>query len=110
MFIKTLLLLIFVSITTHAFADNDQPIDLDNPRPLIMQPGYNINEEFQDQNKSDTLDQNGEANGDDVTDHCQKLKLEYDNLKGKGKPQRRWALGERYKVECQAYFDLHKGL
>jgi len=37
--------------------------------------------------------------GNDLGDHCQRLAKDIDNAKGK--PQRRYALSERYRQECE---------
>jgi hypothetical protein len=36
---------------------------------------------------------------DEQSEHCKQLRLQRDELKGK--PQRRHAVSERYKLECQ---------
>lgn len=102
--------ILFILLTFYclpSFAQGEPPLDLENPRPLILQDGYNLDEDYSEADKTPAfMRQTNETSGDELTEHCAKLKREYDSLKGK--PQRRWALKERYKAECQAYFDLHQ--
>lgn len=106
MLYRTLFILTALLYSHTCLAQGEPPLDLDNPKPLIMQDGYNMNDDYSDDKKPAFMRQEGQSNGDEITDHCAKLRQEYDSLKGK--PQRRWALKERYKAECQAYFDLHQ--
>ena len=101
-----LLLALTILASTQSFAQGEQPIDLENPRPLIMQKGYKLDGDFSEEKAPAFMQQESQKNGDELTDYCEQLRREYDSLKGK--PQRRWALMERYKAECQAYFDLHQ--
>ena len=106
MLYRTLLILTASFYLQPCLAEDKPPIDLDDPKPLIMQDGYNMNDDYKNAEKPAFMQQGKQSDSDDLTSHCAKLKSEYDNLKGK--PQRRWALKERYKAECQAYFDLHQ--
>lgn len=106
------LLLLTVFIYSHAsFAQDDPVLNLeitlepDDPKPLIIEDGDKANDTFSEDQTPAFLQEGNQSSGDELTDECIQLKREYDSLKGK--PQRRWALKERYKVECQAYFDLH---
>lgn len=106
MLYRTLFILTALFYSSASLAQGGPPIDLDNPKPLIMQDGYNMNDSYSSDETPAFLQQENQSNGDELTDQCEKLKNEYDNLKGK--PQLRWALKERYNAECNAYFDLHQ--
>lgn len=106
MLYRTFFILTTLFYSSACLAQGEPPIDLDNPKPLIMQDGYNMNDSYSSDETPAFLQQGSQSSGDDINDHCTKLKKEYDSLKGK--PQRRWAAKERYKAECQAYFDLHQ--
>jgi hypothetical protein len=99
-------IIVFVACSSTTLAEKKQPLDLDDPKPLIMQPAYKLGTEFTEQKNTHLLDTKKNPNGDEITAECNKLKRKYDSLKGK--PQRRWAVKERYKAECQAYFDRHR--
>jgi hypothetical protein len=90
--------------STASFAEEKPALDLDDPRPLILQPGYNGNTDFSDEQTSDAFKTNGRT-GDELTDYCSALRTEADTLKRQRKPQQHWAAMERYKYECQAVFD-----
>lgn len=100
------LLILTAFICSQAFAQDEPRIDLDNPRPLIMQDGYKLGDDYSEEKNPAFMQQESQSGSDELTDHCAQLRREYDSLEGK--PQRRWALKERYKMECQAYFDLHQ--
>lgn len=106
MLYRTLFILTAFFYLQPCLAEGKPPLDLDNPKPLIMQDGYNMDDNYSNNEKPAFMRQGEQPGSDDITEHCAKLKSEYDSLKGK--PQRRWALKERYKAECQAYFDLHQ--
>jgi hypothetical protein len=102
---NSFLLTVFV-FSTAINAEEKQPIDLDDPKPLIMQPGYHLKNGYADENKttSDAFKTNGDS-GDDLTGHCSALLDSAAKLKRQGKFQQHWAATERYKYECQAVFD-----
>ena len=112
MLIRKLTLMLFVVFSTTVYAEGKQPIDLDDPRPLHEQRGYNLDsgapadKTTGAKNAKDTsadIFKAPETSGDDLTEHCRSLLDAADKLKGK--PQRRWAAMERYKYECQSKFD-----
>ncbi len=99
------LITIFITVfSTTNFAEEKQPFDLDDPKPLIMQPGYNIENGYYDDATLDAFKSN-EKSGDALTDHCNALLDKAAKLKRQRKPQQHWAAMERYKYECQALFD-----
>lgn len=106
------LFLLTVFIYSHAsFAEDNPALNLevtlepDDLKPLIIEDGDKANDTTSDDQIPAFFQEENQSSGDELTNECIQLKREYDSLKGK--PQRRWALKERYKMECQAYFDLH---
>jgi hypothetical protein len=89
-----------------AYAEEKQPIDLEDPRPLIMQPGYHMGKSYNGEDKTtpDAFKTNGDS-GDALTNHCNALLNNATRLKRQKKFQQHWAAMERYKYECQAVFD-----
>ena len=106
MLLRKLIIILVTIFSTATFAEEKQPIDLDDPRPLIMQPGYHLKNGYTDENTStsDAFKTNGES-GDALTDHCNALLDSAAKLKRQKKFQQHWAAMERYKYECQAVFD-----
>jgi len=100
------LAIIFISVfSTAVCAEEKQPIDLDDPRPLIMQPGYHLKKEGYSDKRTPDAFKNSTASGDALTDHCSALLDTAAKLKRQRKFQQHWAAQERYKYECQAKFD-----
>jgi len=100
---NSFLLTVFV-FSTAINAEEKQPIDLDHPKPLIMQPGYHLNNGYADETTPDAFKTNGDS-GDALTEHCKILRETEDRLRRQGKFQQRWAVRERYQYECQSVFD-----
>ncbi len=105
MIIRKLAIIFITVFSATVFAEEKQPIDLDDPRPLIMQPGYHLEKDgYADKTTSDAF-KNSAASGDELTDHCSALLDTAAKLKRQGKFQQHWAAQKRYKYECQAKFD-----
>jgi len=107
------LLLLTILIYSHATFAQDEPRlkpehtpEADDQKSLITNDGDKAGDTYSDDQTPAFLREEIQSNGDELIDECNKLKREYDSLKGK--PQRRWALKERYKAQCQAYFDLRR--
>lgn len=104
MFTRYLTIILVSVFSTTAYAEEKQPIDLDDPKPLIMQPGYHLKNGYTDETTPDAFKTNGDA-GDALTEHCKMLRETEDRLRRQGKFQQRWAVRERYQYECQSVFD-----
>ena len=106
MLTRYLTIILVAVFSTAVYSEEKQPIDLDDPKPLIMQPGYHLKNGYTDENTttSDAFKTNRDP-GDALTEYCNKLLGTADKLKRQGKFQQRWAAMERYKYECQAVFD-----
>lgn len=104
MFARNSFLLTVFVLSTAINAEEKQPIDLDDPKPLIMQPGYHLKNGYADETTPDAFKTNGDS-GDALTDHCSALLDSAAKRKRQGKFQQHWAAMERYKYECQAVFD-----
>lgn len=104
MLIRKLIIVFIIVFSTASLADEKPSLDLDDPKPLIMQPGYNIENGDYDEATLDAFKTNGKS-GDALTDHCNALLDKAAKLKRQRKPQQHWAAMERYKHECQALFD-----
>lgn len=102
--IRHLTIILLAVFSTTVCAEAKQPIDLDDPKPLILQPGYHLKNGYSDETTLDAFKTNG-GSGDALTEHCRKLLETADRLKRQSKFQQRWAAMERYKYECQAVFD-----
>lgn len=76
-----LILLYIIPVCVHA--EKGQSIMFDTPTP---------NPNFQQDNK--------ESPNEERARHCKELSRQMEKLKGK--PQRRFTVSERYKVECQS--------
>jgi hypothetical protein len=74
------LLCILIVLPTGVFAEKGQSIMFGDPDPVTTQPGTNTAEQ-------------------EKTDLCKQLRHDMDALKGK--PQRRNAVVQRYRLECQ---------
>ena len=106
MFIRPLIIVLFAVFSNTLVAEEKQPIDLDDPKPLIMQPGYHLKNGYNGEDKTtlDAFKTNGDS-GDTLTNHCNKLLDTAARLKRQKKFQQHWAAMQRYKYECQAVFD-----
>lgn len=78
---QLLLLLPLCALPYSAFAEKGQSIMFGDPDPLYQE------------RIPDTA-------AEEHSDHCRQLRQQIEELKGK--PQRRHAVVERYKLECQA--------
>jgi thiaminase len=77
---QLLLLLSICALPYSAYAEKGQSIMFGDPDPL-----------YQERTPDTTAEEHSE--------HCKQLRRQMDELKGK--PQRRHAVAERYKLECQ---------
>ena len=103
--IRILVLLLVLLFPTALTADDKKPTTLSNDnKPLNLQlpPDYGT-----DAPKPETSDafkpQETSSSDEKFMEYCKGLKQKANALKGK--PQRRWAMLERYRVECQQIFD-----
>ncbi len=104
MLIRKLTIILIMIFSTAVCAEGKQPLDLNDPKPLILQPGYHLKEGYSDENTLDAF-KDSKSSGDAFTDHCSALLDNAAKLKRQGKPQQHWAALERYKHECQADFN-----
>lgn len=104
MLIRKLAISLIMIFSTAICAEGKQPLDLDDPKPLILQPGYHLKDGYSDESTSDAFN-NPESSGDAFTDHCSTLLDKAAKLKRQKKPQQHWAALERHKYECQANFN-----
>ena len=104
--IRYLTIILLALFSSAVCAEEKQSIDLDDPKPLIMQPGYHLKNGYTDKDgaTSDAFKTN-EDSGDALTNHCNELLTTANKLKRQKKFQQHWAAMERYKYECQAVFD-----
>ncbi len=77
---KLLLLLSIFTLPLGAHAEKGRSIMFGDPDPIYQEK---------------TLDTTAE----EQSEHCKQLRRQMEELKGK--PQRRWAVSERIKLECQ---------
>ena len=76
-----LILLYIIPIGVHAEKGQSIMFDKPNPNPVFQQD-------------------NNESPNEEQARHCKELSRQMEKLKGK--PQRRYAVAERYKAECQS--------
>lgn len=82
--VKRLPLLLIFILPLGVHAEKGQSIMFGDPDPIYQEK---------------TLD----TTADEQNEHCKQLRRQMEELKGK--PQRRWAVSERIKLECQAPSD-----
>lgn len=97
MLFHSLAIILLTTLSMSVLAEEAKSKIPETTNPLMTLPPAE-NEDFNQKN-SFSVDKTKAIKGNQSPDNCQTLLKKADELKGR--PQRRWAAMERYRIECQ---------